>query len=224
MDEVMNLLEVLYDTRRDLRNKAIIDAIFKHQYEIDKRGIQWGELFNSVENCMAYDTFAKRLRELKDIGLVEAEAITGQRGNPTLYRLNPKLYALLIEIMELINPEHIKNEIEKFEKSIEKLDTENYVAQLMELAQSRITLLPISMMFFKTEATWAFYEQNYQNLEQILNFILNRASKNRVSKEQTLNILFTMLKPFSESPIGKHFDLDEVYNEKQKLRQIILEK
>jgi hypothetical protein len=69
-----------------------------------------------------------------------------------------------------------------------------------------------------------FYEQDYQNLEQIFQYIVTRASRSKKDQEQAMNKLFEILKPFSEKSIGKRFDLHEIYNSKDEIILRVIEK
>ena len=62
-----------------------------------------------------------------------------------------------------------------------------------------------------------FYEENYQNIEQILRYILNRASRSKEDQKQALDKLFELLEPFSQRPIGERFELNEVYKAKEEI-------
>lgn len=223
----MSVLRKLPSRKRNPLEFAIIQTIFKYQYEEEPKGILWGELLNSVSiktTMMSRQTFSNRLKDLFDKGLVEKEKIIGQRGNPTLYRLEPNLYAGLMEFGEMSFPGYLKNEIERFEKDIESFETKIYIEDLMELALARLNVLAIAIMVFKTEgARWMFYEENYQNIEQILGYILNRASRSKEDKKQTLNKLFEILEPFSNRPIGRRFELHEIYNAKDDIIRNIVE-
>jgi hypothetical protein len=83
--------------------------------------------------------------------------------------------------------------------------------------------LGIALSAFQQEgARWLFYEANYQNIKQIFNNILKRASRSNIDKEQTLSQLFGLLKLCSERSIGKRFALDEVYKAKQTIIKSII--
>jgi hypothetical protein len=71
---------------------------------------------------------------------------------------------------------------------------------------------------------WLFYEATYENIEQLLRSILNRASRNKENKEETLVKLFEMLEPFAGRSIGKRFGLDVVYSSKQEIIKAAIER
>jgi hypothetical protein len=53
---------------------------------------------------------------------------------------------------------------------------------------------------------------------------LTRASRSKKDKEQTLSKLFEVLEPFAKRPIGKRFDLNEVYDSKQEIIKTIMQR
>ena len=148
----------------------------------------------------------------------------GQRGNPTLYRLESNLYTELMEFREMSYPGYLKSEIKRFEADAESLETKRYIEAMIELALGRLYILPIALMFFNTEeARRIFYDENYHNIEQIFRYILNRASRSKEDQKQTLNKLFEFLEPFSNRPIGIRFELNEIYNAKEEIIKTITE-
>ena len=89
---------------------------------------------------------------------------------------------------------------------------------MIELALGRLYILPIALMFFKTEgARWMFYEENYQNIEKIFRYIIDRASRSEKDHKQTLNKIFELLEPLSTRPIGKRFGLDILYSGQEEI-------
>lgn len=204
----------------DSRELAIIQAIYTSQYDANPKGISWSDLLKSsrIMEKMARQTFSRRLKGLLDKGYVEKDRLMGQRGNPILYRLESNLYAELMEFRELSYPGYLKNEIERFEKDAESLETVRYIEAMIELALGRLYILPIALMFFNTEeARRIFYDENYHNIEQIYRYILNRASRSKEDQKETLNKLFEFLEPFSNRPIGKRFELNEIYKAKKEI-------
>jgi len=197
------------------------------EIQIEKpEGIRWGELleFKPIKKSMARRTFAKALRRLVERGLVKKEKIKNRRGNPVLYSINPKLFAELCEIRSMFFPWIVEDEIERFKKDIEPLDTQKYVEAIMGVALSRLIVLAISLMFFKTEGRWALYEAVYVEIEQLLKCILDRALKSKKEKKQALSKLFEILEAFADIPIGKRFGLDEICRVKKEIIKLIVNK
>jgi hypothetical protein len=214
------MLEDLDDNER-----AILDLIFQVQL-VEQRGITWGELLERepIKKMMSRQTFSHRLKGLLESGTLEKEVIKNKKGKPTLYRLNSKLFSTLHEFRSRYYPWDVEKKIQEFEKEISSYDTEHYIDAMLELAFGRLNLLAIALTFFDQEgARLIFYEENYKIIERILWNVLNRAGRSKVDKEQTLLKLFELLEPFSKRPIGKRFDLNEVYNSKQGLIDKILE-
>jgi DNA-binding HxlR family transcriptional regulator len=207
----------------DEMEHRILTAIF--QAQVQNKGMSWGELLelDTIGKKMSRQTFSHRLQDLQKRGLVVREEIKNKRGKPTYYRLNSGLYSELDEFREKFYPWAVEKEIRDFEKDIESHDTAHYVDAMMELALSRLIVLGIALSAFQQEgARWLFYEANYQNIEQILQHILERASRSKIDKEQTLSRLFEILEPYSERAIGKRFALDDVYNSKQAVIKAIV--
>jgi len=151
--------------------------------------------------------------------LLEREVIKNRRGKPTLYRLNSKLFAGLKECRERYYPWNLEEKIESFEKDIASFETQSFVEAMMEPAFGLLNMLAIALVgFCETEVVRSlFYEATYKNIEQLLRNIVNRASRNKENKEETLGKLFEMLKTFAGRPIGKRFDLDAFYRLRQEI-------
>jgi DNA-binding transcriptional ArsR family regulator len=209
----------------DEMEHRILAAIFQAQGQ-NKRGLSWGELLecDTIGKKMSRQTFSHRLQDLQKRGLVVREEIKNKRGKPTYYSLNSGLFSEMHEFREKIYPWTVEKEIRDFEKDIESYDTAHYVDAMMELALSRLIVLGITLSAFQQEgARWLFYEANYQNIEQILQHVLKRASRSYKDKEQTLSKLFEILEPFAKRSIGKRFALDEVCNSKNTIINAIIQ-
>lgn len=207
----------------DDQERAILLTIFETQLE-ESKGISWGELLErpAIEKKMSRQTFSHRLKGLLQRQLLEKEVIKNKKGKPTLYRLNSKFFGELREIRARFYPWNVESEIQKFQKDIESWNTERYVEAMMELAFGRLNALAIALTCFDMDgARWMFYDATYRNIEQILRYVLDRASKGKNEKEQTLEKLFELLKSYAERPIGKRFGLDDVCNSRQEIIRII---
>ena len=133
-----------------------------------------------------------------------------KKRKPTFYRLNPGLFAELCEFREKNYPWNMKNAIKEYEKEIQDYYTQRYVEAMLEIAFGQLSLLTIALANFKLEgAKGIFYDANYDNLQQILTYILKRVNRSTTDKEQTLSKLFELLEPYAERRIGKQFGLDE---------------
>jgi hypothetical protein len=100
------------------------------------------------------------------------------------------------------------------------------VEAMMELAFGLLNMLAIALVgFCETEVVRSlFYEATYKNIEQLLRNIVNRASRNKENKEETLGKLFEMLETFAGRSIGKRFGLNAFYSSKQDIIKAAIEK
>ena len=204
----------------DFRERFIVRNLFLFQLG-NPKGITFGELWDlgPIQDKMSRQTFSHRLRDLWKKGLLEKEVIKNRRGKPTLYRLNSRLFAGLREFRERFYPWKLKGQIESFEKDTASFETQSYVEAMMELTFGLVNMLAIALIAY-TESEivrWFFYEATYENMEQLFRSIVNRASENKESKENTLVKLFEMLEAFAGRSIGKRFGLDVVYSSKQEI-------
>jgi DNA-binding transcriptional ArsR family regulator len=224
LNQGVKILQITLLRDIDRREHAILATIFEAQLA-DPEGICWGNLLENkqIEKLMSRQTFSHRLKGLLQRGLIEKNAIRNKRGKPTFYRLNSGLFTELREFRVRFYPWKVESDIQKFEKDIESFDTEKYIDATIELAFGRLIVLAIALTCFETEgARWMFYEATYQNIEQLLRYILERASRSKKDKEQALTQLFELLSPYSTRSIGKRFGLDEVYASKQIIIKKIL--
>ncbi|MCW4004579.1 MAG: hypothetical protein NWE95_11780 [Candidatus Bathyarchaeota archaeon] len=208
----------------DKREQAILSSIFQVQLE-EPKGISWGHLLelDPIKKLMSRQTFSFRLQGLIQMGLVKKEVIRDRRGKPTLYRLDSRLFAELKEFRDKFYPWSVDSEIQRFQRDVETLETSRYVDATMELALGRLSVLAIALTAFETEgARWLFYEATYQQIERLLRGILERSSKSKEDKSQTLNKLFDLLDAFAGTAIGKRFGLDGVSRSRHEIIKAIV--
>jgi DNA-binding transcriptional ArsR family regulator len=211
----------------DYRERIIVMNLFLVQSN-NPKGITWGDLLGlpAVSSKMSRQTFSHRLKDLLDRRVLEREVIENRRGKPTLYRINSKLFAGLRESRERYYPWNLEGRIESFEKDIASFETQSFVDAMMELAFGLLNMLAIALVgFCETEVVrWLFYEATYENIEQLFRNIVNRASRNKENKEETLGKLFEMLETFAGRSIGKRFGLNAFYSSKQDIIKAAIEK
>ena len=211
----------------DFRERVLVRCLFLVQLSHPK-GLTFGQLIKipSVSVKMSRRTYSHRLKELVNKGLLEKEVIMNRRGKPTLYRLNSRLFAGLREERERFYPWKLTAQIESFKKDTASFETSSYVEAMMELAFGLVSMLSIALTAY-TESEivrWLFYEATYENMEQVLRSIVNRASRSKEDKEETLVKLFEMLKPLASRSIGKRFGLEGVYSSEQDIINAAIEK
>ena len=75
---------------------------------------------------------------------------------------------------------------------------------MMELLLGTLTVLPFDLLTIApTEsAKWILFEENYQNIERIIRYILERASKSEEDHKTTLNKIDLIAKSFSSRKIA----------------------
>jgi len=142
-----------------------------------------------------------------------------------LYRLNSRLFTGLKKARDLVYPWDLRGKIESFERDIASFETRKYVDANMELLFELVNMLTIALTAYTESETVRalFYEATYENIEQIFRSIVNRASRKKEDKEETLAKLFEMLEPFAARPIGKRFGFDAVCSAKQEIIRIAVE-
>lgn len=199
--------------RLDDRERSILSCIFQFQIE-DEKGVSWGKLLDLIEitNKMSRQTFSLRLKALTERGLIEKEIINDERGKPTFYRLESKLFNELKEHREFLSW-NLEKAIHDFDKDIESFSTPQYVEGMMELANGILDSSIILLTVPQTDgAKWMLYESTYKNIEVVFRKILKRAIESQEDKKQTLVKLFEILEPLSQRPIGKRFGFGELYD------------
>ena len=79
---------------------------------------------------------------------------------------------------------------------------------MMELALFTLTKLPIDLLSrAPTEsAKWTLFEENYKNIEIIIRYILERASKSNEDHIKALDKLDILAKSFSSRQIATEFN------------------
>jgi hypothetical protein len=116
-------------------------------------------------------------------------------------------------------------EVKDFINRSDALDTVHYVNSMMELIYGILSVLPISLLKYKEELSREiFYKFYYQLIEEILKCIINRAERSESDIKNVSELLFDMLKPYSEHSLAKILAIDKIYEQRKEIMDLIMHK